>query len=114
VVDNPPVIHRRITAHLPAPEPLPAAVKNGVFGYDDTDEPIEPDAAEVRAITLTHAERLIDILNQMRQGGADHVRLTDQLRASLALYAEDFGQEAANRLEAYARHQDFKGEARRR
>ena len=87
---------RRIIARLPVPRPLPSAVAAGRFGQEDDGRPVRPGPNEVRAITEQHAEKLIDIL-----GSRDDANF----RHGLARYAEDFGQEAADQLEAYARRQ---------
>jgi hypothetical protein len=109
----------RHPACLPVPKPLVSAIGKGNFGEDERG-PIRPTAAEVRAITEHHAEKLIDLLERLRvadaqlhrSGQGDRsslIRQKDQLlsayQSGLALYSEDFGQHAANRLDAYVRHQ---------
>jgi hypothetical protein len=90
------------------PVPLPDAVEKGVFGFDpDTDDPITPGPREVRAITEQHAERMIDLLHQLAGVSPKDFRRKDLLdgeyKSKLAMYAEDFGEVAANRLDAYVR-----------
>jgi hypothetical protein len=101
-------------ARLPVPDPLPGAVRKGNFGIDpDTDEPVRPRPAEVRAITEQLAERMIDLLHQLsaiqHRHDADVFRQKDLLdgeyKCKLAMYAEDFGDEASARLDSFARHQ---------
>jgi len=87
---------RRIVARLPVPRPLPSAVTAGHFGREEDGRPVRPGPNEVRAITEQHADKLIDLL-----GSRDEVNF----RHGLARYAEDFGQEAADQLEAYTRRQ---------
>jgi hypothetical protein len=110
----------RAAATLPVPKPLPAAISAFHFGKHEDGAPVRPDAAEVRAITENHAERIIDLLEGLREVerslaspqcsdrarlGAECNRLKDQVRAAVALYAGSFGEEPAARLEAYARRQ---------
>jgi len=109
----------RHPACLPVPKPLASAIGKGNFGEDERG-PVRPTAAEVRAITEHHAERLIDLLDRLQVADAQLdrssqgdrsslIRQKDQLlsayQSGLALYAEDFGQHAANRLDSYVRHQ---------
>jgi hypothetical protein len=98
--------HRRIAARLPVPRPLPAAIAAGHFGQDERGRPIRPGAQEVREITEHHAEKLIGMLDTLAsapQNGTD--ALQAEFTAGIAAYAEDFGQHAADQLEAYVRHQ---------
>lgn len=110
---------RKPPAVLPVPKPLPSAIGKGNFGEDERG-PVRPTAAEVRAITEHHAEKLIDLLGRLqdtdrqlaRGGGGDRTSLIQQkdrvlsaYQSGIALYAEDFGEHAAQRLDAYVRHQ---------
>ena len=109
-VDTRQTKRRRNPAVMPVPIPLDAAIEKGNFGYDpETDKPVHPQSAEVRAITENHAERMIELLAQLRSVRASDYRKKDLLngeyRSKLAMYAEDFGDEAAARLDAYVRHQ---------
>ena len=81
-----------IRAVLPVPRPLQHAVNRGVFGHDDRGKPIRPCPQEVREITETHAEKLIE--------GSDA-----EIETGVAKYAEDFGPRRASQLEAYVRRQ---------
>ena len=104
---------RRVVATLPVPRPLPAAVTAGHFGREANGKPVNPSAAEVRAITEIHAERIIDLLHGLKeverslassQCGdrarleAESNRLQETVRAAVELYAGSFGQEPAARL----------------
>lgn len=110
----------RIAARLPAPKPLASSVNAGTFGRDESGKPIRPGAHEVREITLQHADRLIDLLDGLHQVESSlsspvcsdrarlyHVRdtLLGRVNSAVVRYAEDFGQPAAEQLEAYARRQ---------
>jgi hypothetical protein len=114
-----PLLHRRSPAVLPVPKPLPSAIGRGHFGEDEHG-PIRPTPAEVRAITENHAERLINLLEGLArvQGFLANSQCSDRARlyhekdrlqsgyqSAIALYAEDFGEHAALRLDAYARAQ---------
>jgi hypothetical protein len=109
----------RHPACLPVPKPLASAVGKGNFGEDEHG-PVRPCPAEVRAITEYHAEKLIDLLGRLQATDAqlgrsssgdrsslirEKDRLLSAYQSGIALYAEDFGQHAANRLDAYVRHQ---------
>ena len=95
---------RRIIARLPVPRPLPEAVRAGRFGIDERGKPIFPGPDEVHAITVNHAQKLIDLLGTR----GDYAQKEFQL--AVAAYAEDFGEAAAARLEAYARRKEALGE----
>ena len=110
---------RRRPVVLPVPKPLPAAIGQGHFGEDEHG-PIRPSPAEVRAITENHAERLIDLLDGLREMERslrdsqcsdrarlyhEKDRLQNSYQSAIGLYAEDFGENAANRLDAWARYQ---------
>jgi N-terminal domain of anti-restriction factor ArdC len=105
---------------LPAPKPLPSAVKKAVFGVDDNDDPIDPSEEEVHEISQLHGDRLTelfqeldDLKERLKNSSAtgretlirDKERLTCQVQGMLAIYAEDFGEPAARHLESWARHQ---------
>jgi len=99
-------------ARFPVPDPLPAAVEKGVFGYDDNEDPIKPGPREVRAITEHHAERMIELLHELArshprtpEGYRQKDLLDGEYKSKLAMYAEDFGEVAANQLDAYVRAQ---------
>jgi hypothetical protein len=81
---------RRVPAVLPVPRPLPTAVAAGNFGLDERGKPIRPSPTEVREITETHAEKLIDADEAQRKEG-------------IKKYAEDFGARPAAQLETYLR-----------
>jgi hypothetical protein len=97
---------RRIVARLPVPRPLPSAIAAGRFGQEENGKPVRPGTHEVREITERHAEKLIDLLDSIASAPADakDARLW-QFMATIADYAEDFGQHAALQLEAYVRRQ---------
>jgi hypothetical protein len=104
---------------MPRPEPLSQAIERGHFGEDE-DGPVTPSAEEIDAITEHHTERLIELLVRIKQVKlalskpcGDRARIyrekdliEGQFKSALAMYAEDFGQEAANQLEMYARHEE--------
>ncbi len=110
---------RRHPAVLPVPKPLPSAIERGHFGEDEHG-PIRPTSAEVRAITENLAERLVNLRDGLAEverfmansqcsdrGRLYHEkdRLLSAYQGAIAMYAEDFGEPAANRVDAYARHQ---------
>lgn len=110
---------RKSPATLPVPNPLPEAIGKGNFGEDEHG-PIRPGREEVRAITETQAEKLIEILSslkdveaQLARGGTKDRRALIQekdkwlcaYQGGIAMYAEDFGELAANRLDAYVKHE---------
>jgi hypothetical protein len=81
-------------------------------------KPLKPTAAEVRAITEHHAETIIELLDGLREAerhlargsdsarvGAEVARLRGQVKAAIDKYAESFGQEAGERLDAHCRRQ---------
>jgi hypothetical protein len=97
---------RRIIARLPVPKPLPAAVLASHFGTDERGKPINPSADEVYAITNEHAEKLIDLIQSLpAPGRPGRSAIEDQITAGIAKYAGDFGEHAAQRLEAHCRRQ---------
>ncbi|MGA2233171.1 MAG: hypothetical protein ABSH22_19890 [Tepidisphaeraceae bacterium] len=101
---------RRVVARLPVPTPLSSAIAAGQFGYQENGKPVRPGAHEVREITRRHAEKLIDLLNSIAHAAGSCVpgeanRLQGLFDSALAGYAEDFGQQAADQLEAYVRRE---------
>lgn len=103
---------------IPVPLPLESAVRKGVFGVDENDDPVEPSQEEVHEISLRHGERLAELfvsldrvnelLTDKQRAGRDSDmqekdRLTCQIQGMLGLYAEDFGETAARHLESWAR-----------
>jgi hypothetical protein len=100
----------RVIARLPVPRPLPQAIAQGRFGYDERG-PVSPGPDEVREITEAHAdvlkELVADVTEAQRRGlGAEPIaerseRVTDAVKK----YAEDFGDRAAAQLLAHARRQ---------
>jgi hypothetical protein len=102
--------HRRIVARLPVPRPQPSAIAASRFGQEESGKPVRPGAHEVREITERQAEKLIDILDSVQQASGSCVpgeasRLQSLFDSGLAAYGEDFGQAAADQLEAYVRRQ---------
>jgi hypothetical protein len=110
--------HRSPTV-LPAPKPLPEAITAGHFG-EENGKPVNPTPAEVRAITENHAEKIIDLLEGLKEVerslaspqcsevgrlGSECNRLKKQVKSAVEKYAASFGQEAAEKLEAYVRRQ---------
>lgn len=105
---------RRQTLHaiarLPVPRPLPAAIAQGRFGFDEQGRPIRPGADEIRAISEQHAEKLVELIAAMppSKPGASRPeaeRPQGEFRSGITKYAEDFGERAAEQLEAYVRRQ---------
>lgn len=93
-------------AHPPAvPEPRPRreSVLAAVFGHDE-DGPVDPGREEVEEITAAHAEQLTQLVAAFNQAGPTTVgAAADDVRASVAAYADDFGQPAADQLLGYCR-----------
>lgn len=104
------------TVSFPNPVPLPEAVARGVFGRDD-DGVINPSQEEVDAITEEQGNRLLELLTQLAKVNislastaeeippaleAEKDRLTAAYRDAVAMYAEDFGDETAAQLDAWA------------
>jgi len=97
---------RRVTACLPVPRPLPSAIGAGRFGHEENGKPVRPGPREVREITERHAEKLIDLLDQLTSAPTNSKdALQAQFDAGIAAYAEDFGQQAADQLQAYIKRQ---------
>jgi len=110
-------ISRKSPAVLPVPKPLPEAITAGHFGHEDG-KPVRPTSTEVRIITENHAEKIIDLLNGLREAerhvargsdeartGAECGRLRNEVKSAIDKYAASFGTEAGERLEAYCRRQ---------
>jgi hypothetical protein len=110
---------KRVCVTLPVPKPSPEAIEAGHFGQEDG-KPLKPTTAEIRAITERHADKMIDLLDGIRQlertlGSsqcsdrarveAETERLNRQVREAIEKYAGSFGKEAAEQLEAYSRRQ---------
>lgn len=85
---------KRISSAMPVPKPLASSVARGVFGHEENGKPVRPSPQEVRDITETAAEKMIDMLRE---------RKCEPFKSAVAKYAEDFGEQAAMRLERYAR-----------
>ncbi len=105
---------------MPHPLPLESAVQSGAFGYEETGEPIYPAPDEIQAITEHHAERLMELRHALQAAENDATAATQGQRqaacrekdgalsayqAALGLYAEDFGDAAAQLLDAWVHHQ---------
>ncbi len=101
ITSRSPVGHARIVARLPIPRPLKVAIRAGRFGIDEQNRPIHPDPDEVAEITVTHAEKLMDLLGPNTEGA---------YQAGLAVYAGDFGERPAAQLDAYVRRLSREGE----
>jgi hypothetical protein len=104
-----------VIARLPVPRPRPEAVAAGRFGYDDDQRPIHPGPAEARAITENHADKLIELLKSLPPSPdppAASNPLAREFEAGIAAYTEDFGTDAAERLEAYVRRQSMLDEGK--
>lgn len=80
----------------------------------DNDEPVNPGPEEVRAITEIGAERIIALLGERPPTPREKDRVSVQIGSALLLYAEDFGQEAANHLDSYCRYQADRDRRRER
>ena len=107
-VPDTPRRRKDIVARLPVPRPLPAAIAAGRFGQDEDGHPIRPAADEVRAITESQADKLIDLLDALKPAHGKPAiadKLPEAFGAILAAYAQDFGERPARQLEAYARRQ---------
>jgi len=104
---------------MPNPKPLLEAVGRAVFGVDE-DGNVNPGPEEVAAITEYHTERLVKLLDEIQDIDGRLARATGQDRdtlhrqrdhahsgylGALALYAEDFGEDAARQLDTWARYQ---------
>jgi hypothetical protein len=108
--------HRRRTRHcLPVPCPLASAVLAGRFGHEEDGRPVRPGAHEIRAITETHAEKLIALLDETTSAPARARGCIEADYAEgIAAYAQDFGEGAADQLKSYVEHQARLGPDRRR
>jgi hypothetical protein len=89
------------------PRPLPGSVAAGHFGHDEDGRAIRPEADEIRAITESLADRLIDLLDAMREVTQENARqaMQEQFTQAVQMYALEFGERPARQLEAYARRQ---------
>jgi hypothetical protein len=96
-----------ISTALPVPKPLTSAITAGHFGYEDG-VAIRPGPGEVRAITEQHADRMIGMLEELRNAGTDSEKLRGRYTAALSTYAESFGEPAAARLDSHVRHEATK------
>jgi hypothetical protein len=97
---------RRIPARLPVPKPLPVAIAARRFGQEVSGKPVRPGPHEVREITEQHADKLIELLDQIATAPNNgKTVLLETFQNGLASYAEDFGQPATDQLEAYVRRQ---------
>jgi hypothetical protein len=96
----------RVTARLPVPRPLASAISAGHFGQEENGKPVHPGPREIRESTLQHADNLVELLDAIAIAPADHKDdLRTQFAAGIGAYAEDFGPDAAQQLEAYVRRQ---------
>ncbi len=115
----------------PVAKPLPDAVAHGVFGWT-TEGPIEPDAEDALAITTEHSHELqallidLGVVQDAARNGchprtgkpprtpeasmqlkercrSEEQRLKQTYADALAAYAEGFGQEATDLLDAWMR-----------
>ena len=95
-----------VIARLPVPRPLPEAIAAGDFGRSENGRPINPSPAEVREITVNHAEALVDLIVQaQRADSAQRHRFKEQYLSGIAAYSSSFGERAAAQLDAYVRRQ---------
>ena len=95
-----------VIARLPVPRPLPEAVATGDFGRGDDGRPINPSPAEVREITVSHAEALVDLIVQAQRADSNQrQRFKEQYLSGIAAYSSSFGERAAAQLDAYVRRQ---------
>lgn len=111
---------RKSPTVLPVPKPLKEAVARGDFGEEEGKK-INPSAREVHDITQQYAEKIIELMDAMRHTrrqlaghcsdqarvGAEDARLQDQIKLGIEKYASSFGQEAADRLQAYCQRESF-------
>jgi hypothetical protein len=118
IVAEPVKPKRRAPIVLPVPKPLAEAIARGDFGQEEG-KPVNPSPREVRAITENHVEKIIDLMDGLRQVerqfvghcsdrarvGAECNRLKKEVRVGIEKYAASFGTEAGERLEAYCRRQ---------
>lgn len=107
--------HTDVVARLPVPRPLPDAVAAGHFGQDEDGKPIRPEADEIRAITESLADRLIELLDAIGEVKQESARQTmqEQFAQGIQMYALEFGDRPAQQLEAYVRRQAALDEDRR-
>jgi hypothetical protein len=96
----------RVIARLPVPRPLPEAVAAGDFGSGENGRAINPSPAEVREITVTHAEQLIELIGEAKGAAFDQrQQLKEKYLSGIAAYASSFGPRAAAQLDAYVRRE---------
>ncbi|HVS70816.1 MAG TPA: hypothetical protein VHQ47_06150 [Phycisphaerae bacterium] len=98
---------RRVIARLPVPRPLPASVKAAVFGRHEDGSAIRPEPDEVREITESLADRLIELLDAVAGTKQESARQGFEkcFRDAVAMFGLHFGDRAAVQLEAYVRRQ---------
>jgi hypothetical protein len=96
-----------IVARLPVPRPLPGSVAAGHFGHDDDGKVICPQADEIRAITESLADRLVELQDAMSEVKQENARqaMQEQYTQAIQMYALEFGERPARQLEAYVRRQ---------
>lgn len=101
---------------IPIAPPREEAVARGVFGEDENGF-VEPSPEEIEAITVHHGEKLVKALEDLQEWKASigpaklhdteqvaqKERLMCAYQGALALYAEDFGEAPARRLDNWAR-----------
>ncbi len=115
---------------LPCPPPLKEAVAAGVFGFTDTD-PHCPDSDEIRSLTEEHAYQMLSLLADVKhlewcgqnmlnpytekppkpdqraktllRIESERTAFTQQYESCLAVYANAFGSDAAESLDAAVR-----------
>lgn len=106
-------IASRVVARLPVSRPLPAAITDAHFGVDEQGRPIRPSPDEVREITTNHAEKLIELLDEIHKVPPPAKdAILSQYEAGIAAYAESFGERAARQLAAYVQRQAEPGSKR--
>jgi hypothetical protein len=86
----------------PLPTPLASAVEQGIFGKEEDGSPVHPSDEEVAAITDPLAEQLVEMHRELG-GAASDGAVEPQRQAVLTKLAEDFGPEAAEQLDRWAR-----------
>jgi hypothetical protein len=106
---------RRIVARLPVPQPLLTSVDAGTFGRNEDGSVIHPGTDEIRAITESLVDRLIELLDAIPNVRDDSARqaFEKQFREAITMYGIDFGDHAAGQLEAYVRRQALLDEDQR-
>jgi hypothetical protein len=91
-------------------------VAAGHFGHDDDGKAIRPEADEIRAITESLADRLIGLLDAMKDMKQESARqaMQEQFTQAVQMYAMEFGERPARQLEAHVRRQSSLDEDDRR